>query len=319
MLQAVVPKANISEISNTSNLTTTITNQGKCEKLLGSYYYGVPFAYETSTGWIIALLISGLLNTYAVKTIMKKERCSRNRAFLLNIFIADLSLGSLLYLFLAFRALRFIACISSIVLHITFFIFTNVSLLSLAIIALNHAKQTKNLFTFNRNRSKTQRRIQTLKLAGIWVYSTALSVTVTILFPRSKIWFSQIILILIFIIALHCYSIKKLRKVIAYRSSVDPVLIKRRIKMSKKAQELIIALLVDEVLTWAPLILVVVLHICKAIPLPQFLEASYWCASIVFLAPLFNPIVFLLIRHAQKIRQETRSANQAVEMSPVAN
>ncbi len=309
---------NFSVIANSSNVTNVIASTWGCEFQLHSVGYTfMPYSYGTTAGSMIVLILSGVLNAYSIMMVKKEERYSLHNVLLLNIFVADLCLGSVLDVFMAISALKVNVCLARIVLQITFFIFTDVTFLSLAFIAFNQAKQVRRLFDFTQNRNQSnQTQVQLMfKVAIIWLYSSIISLVVSFSFP--KIWFFQVILIFIFILVLHWYTLKKLNGVVP---SDDSVLLQRRMQVIRKAQKSIIALLLAEVLTWIPFVLAVVLHLFKVIKPHQIDETLFWTIDITYLAPLFNPVVLFLIRDFECRRDVSnvrRNAAEMIEMRPV--
>ncbi len=254
--------------------------------------------------WLLVFLTSGVLNTSAMKLILKKGKFTLHSISLLNFIVADLFVGGVLYVSLAINALRIEVCVTRAFSYFSLCIFTDVSLLSVAMIALNQANKAKSITRTNacNNLNENKRNI-TMKLAFIWVYSIAFPLVISALFPTSKIWFVQVIFLVIFVFIVHCYTFIQLQKNARTQPENRSLAVENRIKVTRRAQRLIIGFVITEVIIWMPSIFANSLTILKNKPLHEVANILYWCTSSVFLSPLINPVLFFWTSKFKMARQ----------------
>eukprot|EP00794_Sanderia_malayensis_P003649 gene3649-4166_t len=314
-----------SSLAGTANNGSSLnyTNSSCLYQLSRIYYHFAP-SYSLAIGWIVVFLVSTLLNAVAVRIIMKKERFTSFSAMLLNIFIADLTLGSLIYASRTIGSLKLNVCLSKTVTYTAFYAFTDVSLLSLANIATKQAEVAGKLrkLTLQNAGSDQEKLTIALKLALVWIYSMTLALLVAFVIPDSKVWIIQAIVILLTICALHCYSLRKMSIVLAEPSNDNnEAMVKRRAQRMKKGMKLVMLLLAIEVSTWIPIFICALLYVSNAITLQKVSAASYWTGNAVMLSPMLNPIVLFLGRHALERRRERsmQSRQPTAAVVPQAN
>ncbi len=282
-------------ILNSTNLTEVFNNahREKCKLELRVVEYESTYSIATACIWAFLLVTSTALNLSTILKIVKRSKFLFHNICLLNLFFANLSVGGFIYLLLILNNLKVRPCFTRNAIYIASYVFTNVSLLSVAAISVNQANKVRHLSKFlAANDHKTKKNKYICILMVIWVYSLVLCQCVALYLPNVGLWFSQILLIFILILVLHCFSIIRLSRVGPLPSTTNVAMFEQRVMMNRRAVRVVIVLLMTEVCTWVPLIICVVIRMTKAFKADVINKALLYSSSVFFLTPALYPMVF---------------------------
>ena len=277
-----------------SNNTTILKETGLCEQRIVKA--SIDKNIIEGIVWMIIAVVSFFLNAYALQSLTKKLKFKRtHRLYLGNVFLCNLTMGSLVYI--CFMLMKF-DC-QPCALRDTFFVgvvfYTNVNQLSMICILTCHmANCTQKLWG-----STVSRVVHILAVVISWMFSVII-VLIMVKEPGNNgvLVFTFCKTLCIFILGI-C-AIRYIHKGIQLMKTSDT---QRRYDttLSNTAIKIMTAFIMITVLTWFPLLTMIALQNFKVVSTHELALPLMIATRFVCLGPVIDPLFYFWSKKVNRV------------------
>ena len=242
--------------------------------------------------WLLIALVSFLANISALYSLQKKQKLRRmHRMYLSNVFLCNLTMGSVIYLSYVMIKFGYDKCAPRDACFVGLIILTNVNQVSMICVLLIQLKTFCRVGSMNGSIGRnTSYLFHKCAIIGSWLFSVGI-VLLMIFYPKSKVILLFTILKVIFIFVLSLYAIKLIKKSFKLRAPSPPTS-GSDTENCKIAMIILTTFLLITIITWFPLLVVLALQKFEVFPRKTLSAPLLVSVRIVALGPVIDPMFY---------------------------
>lgn len=266
--------------------------------------------------WMTVAVVSSVLNASALRGLGRKFGWRKvHRLYLINVFICNLTMGSVIYICFMFIKFDFQACALRDSCFVGIIVLTNVNQLSMICVLTAHMSNCLRS-AFNAQESSrvaVSSVLHSAAVLGSWLFSIVI-VLVLVYKPQTNVILIYTICKTVCIFALDIYAINYIRKGINLRRQSDANRSKDAI-VGNTAITVMTAFLAITVVTWVPLIIVLSLQKFEIVPKKDLAMPLLVTARLICIGPMIDPIFYFWSKKTNKVSSNGRTTRKkAIEM-----